>query len=338
MNQLTTQSATSAPTAPSPSTRAILRQVQGSLAPYREVLQGKRLLLAVSGGPDSMVLLHICRLLSAKYDWMLGIAHVNYELRATDSDADESLVQKVSQEYQISLYTHHPKSALGIFKTDENTLRDIRYDFFHQIQESEQYDYIVTGHTLSDQAETVLMRLIRGTGIRGIQGMEIFSHRLLRPLLTLTRADIMNIVSAESLSYRTDESNADSKYLRNRVRHELIPLLTSLNPRAEQHVLDLSRDVASVEHSNQGASEIVEWGENGDVATFALTAWHGLGGAEQKAVLDELATRFQLGSLRRTQVQDFQSWLSTTPQGGSTLMLGRLNCHYKHGILECRLP
>jgi tRNA(Ile)-lysidine synthetase-like protein len=331
-------SATSAPTVPSPSTLVLLRRVQESLAPYRESLQGKRLLLAVSGGPDSMALLYVCRILSSKYDWSLGIAHVNYELRAGDSDADEQLVRTASEVNQIPLSAYHPKQDLEDFKTDENTLRDIRYGFFHQIQDSERYDYIVTGHTLSDQVETVLMRLIRGTGIHGVQGMEILNSGILRPLLCLTRADIMELITTESLAYRIDESNADPKYLRNRVRHELIPLLTSLNPQAQQHILDLSRDMATLGNSNQEAPEIVKWTDRGSVATFALAAWQGLESGQQKVVLDQLATHFQLGALRRTQIQDFQQWLASAPEGGSALMLGRLNCHYKHGILECRLP
>lgn len=337
MNQSTTPSATSALTAHSSSTRAILRRVQEALAPYRSVLQGKRLLLAVSGGPDSMALLYVCRVLSAKYDWILGIAHVNYELRAADSDADEYLVRQESARYQISLYVHSPKSEQGNFPTDENTLRAIRYDFFRDVATREGYDYIVTGHTRSDQVETVLMRLIRGTGLQGLPGMDVLSQDILRPLLELSRADIMQMVQDESIPYRTDQSNTDPKYLRNRVRHELLPLLADLNPQAEQHILDFSRDVTS-SLSRGSSPRVIEWVDGGVAATFTHVAWQELSSLEQKAVLDEIAQHFGLAALRRVQVENFQKWLNLVPDGGSTMQLGRLKCQYKHGILECRLP
>ncbi len=179
--------------------------------------------MGVSGGADSLCLLDVLFLLSKKYDFTLHVAHVNYHLRGRASDLDEMLTREMAERY------HLPCSVLSQGKRPKNdveeTLRDIRYAFFAKLRQKTDADNIAVAHNQDDQAETLLLRLLRGSGLSGLSAMRPKSGHIIRPLIEMSRADILHYLKDRRIAFREDASNADPRYLRNRVRHELIPFL-----------------------------------------------------------------------------------------------------------------
>jgi tRNA(Ile)-lysidine synthase len=200
-----------------------LKRVQNTNALLRLWSSEKRFVIAVSGGPDSLCLLDVFLLLSRKYRFDLHVAHVNYRLRGIASDRDETLVRERSALYGLPCTVFHPnKPVRGNL---EEMLREQRYAFFERLRKRLGYDLVAVAHNEDDQAETLLLRLLRGSGLRGLSAMRARNERIIRPLLATSREDILHYLAERGLSYREDESNTDRQFLRNRIRHELIPLL-----------------------------------------------------------------------------------------------------------------
>lgn len=202
--------------------RRLLKRVQTFAAAHALWEMDSRILIAVSGGPDSVCLLDMLAFLSRKYAFSLGIAHVNYQLRGKSSAADERFVRDLALRYGIPCFIK--RYPIGKPR-DESALRDFRYAFFETLQKQHRFDRLAIGHHMGDQAETLLMNLIRGTGPMGMAGMLPKHGSHIRPLLVIDRAHVLRYVSARSLEFRTDQSNTDTRYTRNRIRHELLPLL-----------------------------------------------------------------------------------------------------------------
>ncbi len=188
-----------------------------------------RWLLAVSGGIDSMVLAHLCR----QSTFEIGIAHCNFTLRGAESDADEIFVKRWAQEHQVPFYTiafNTKEYAAERGVSTQMAARDLRYAWFEELRESEDYTDIVVAHHADDNAETLLLNLTRGTGIKGMRGMQPVRGRILRPLLFATRSVIAEYAAANGITYREDASNKHDDYARNRIRHHVIPELQKINP------------------------------------------------------------------------------------------------------------
>ena len=180
------------------------------------------LLLAVSGGMDSMCMLY----LMAEIRTDFGVAHVNYGLRAEASDADAALVRETCRDMVITL--HERQLDLNTLKQpgDESLQqfgRRIRYQWFEELCEAHHYDFVCTAHHQDDAAETFFINLVRGTGLKGLTGIPIVRGRVVRPMLCFTRAEIEVLVQEKQIPYRDDESNFGKDYLRNRIRHDVIP-------------------------------------------------------------------------------------------------------------------
>jgi tRNA(Ile)-lysidine synthase len=196
-------------------------------------LRHKRILIGVSGGVDSMVLLHCLHQLGVD----IGVAHVNYGLRGTESDADAALVQSVAQQYQVPHYTIHADTQDYVTShkvSIQLAAREIRYDWLEQMRIAHKYDYIATAHHLQDNIETVLHNFIKSTGVKGLRGMLPLQGRILRPMLETTKDAIISYAKNQSIAYRDDSSNATTKYTRNKIRLELLPLIKEINPGFEQ--------------------------------------------------------------------------------------------------------
>jgi len=193
---------------------------------------GDNILLAVSGGIDSMVMAH----LFLRLDHKIGIAHCNFSLRAKESDKDQEMVRKFALNNQIPFFT-------TLFETKtfakENRLsiqmaaRDLRYKWFEDVRKENGYDLIAVAHNLNDNIETLLINLIRGTGLAGMAGMKPVSNSIIRPLLFATRQVISEYRDKHDIDFREDRSNADTKYTRNKIRHLVIPVLKEINPAIE---------------------------------------------------------------------------------------------------------
>lgn len=192
-------------------------------------LKGKKLLLATSGGIDSMVLVHLFHQLK----YQIGIAHCNFNLRGNESNEDENFVKQFAQENQIPFHTI---SFQTVDYANENKLsiqlaaRKLRYEWFEQVLTNENYDYILTAHHLDDQVETFLINFTRGTGLEGLTGIPSQNDNIIRPLLPFSREEIESLAQDKNILWREDSSNSSNKYLRNKLRHDVIPILKALNP------------------------------------------------------------------------------------------------------------
>lgn len=203
--------------------------------------EGSKIILGVSGGPDSVCLLDIFAKLKDKYNLDLIVAHVNYGLRGKDSDKDEKFVRGLAKEHGIKIEVFHPYPSLTPSPSSfgrgervlpsENALRSIRYDFFEKARAKNNFDLIAVAHTKDDQVETVLMRLIRGAGLKGLRAMRPKTEKIIRPLLGAGRKEILAYLKENKLNYRTDITNKDNRIFRNRIRNLLIPYLEkNFNP------------------------------------------------------------------------------------------------------------
>ncbi|TAJ10468.1 tRNA lysidine(34) synthetase TilS [Marinilabiliaceae bacterium JC017] len=188
-----------------------------------------RLLVTVSGGADSMALLYLLK--EAGYE--IEVAHCNFHLRGTESDGDQQLVEKECDALNVPLHVNHfntteVASEKGI--SIEMAARELRYSWFEQMCDWHGLDWIVTGHHGDDMVETFLLNLCRGTGIRGLSGIKARKGRVIRPFLSFSRKEIEAYVKSHNISYRDDSTNSDVRYIRNKIRHEIVPRFKEINP------------------------------------------------------------------------------------------------------------
>lgn len=192
-------------------------------------LNGKKLLLAISGGIDSMVLLHLFKQLN--FD--ISVAHCNFNLRDKESDEDAEFVKSECNRYHIKLFVNHfyTEKYADLHKLSiQVSARQLRYNWFNELLEKEAFDYLLTAHHLDDSIETFLINLTRGTGLEGLTGIPQQNGKIVRPLLIFSREDIESYAQENAIQWREDSSNASNKYLRNKLRHNVIPILKELNP------------------------------------------------------------------------------------------------------------
>lgn len=202
------------------------------------------ILIGVSGGPDSVVLMHLMTHLAPKYSLRLGVAHINHCLRGEDSDKDAEFVSDLAQQSDIPCYIAK-EDVLSYQKTHQLSLeeagRQVRYAFFERIRSEHQFDKIALAHHADDNAELVLMYLLRGSGVSGLSGIPPQREgKIIRPLLNITRSEILNFLNHRNLPYRSDDSNSDTRFLRNKIRHCLIPVLQEYNPNISEALNRLS--------------------------------------------------------------------------------------------------
>lgn len=195
------------------------------------------IIVGVSGGADSVVLLQV--LLSLGYNCVL--AHCNFHLRMDESDRDEKFVRELAKEYNIKSYFidfETTKYASEHRISIEMAARDLRYNWFYQLAESANAQAIAVAHHADDSIETMLMNLVRGTGLKGLTGISARNEKVVRPLLCCTRAEIENYALQHQLAYVTDSSNATLDYQRNKFRNQILPLLEDINPSVRQTLYD----------------------------------------------------------------------------------------------------
>jgi tRNA(Ile)-lysidine synthase len=190
---------------------------------------GQRVGAAVSGGPDSVLLLHFMKTLALEKGLTLAAVHFNHCLRGAESDGDEASVRDLAASLGIEYL--RGEAEVGRVARErhgnvEAVARELRYRFFFSLVDQGRLDRVATAHTANDQAETVLMRLLRGTGTRGLGGIyPLLEGKVVRPFLSLTRAEVMEEIAARGLSYRVDSSNLNTRLQRNKIRKNLLPLL-----------------------------------------------------------------------------------------------------------------
>ncbi len=190
---------------------------------------GERVGAAVSGGADSILLLDFLKDFAGQHGLVLSVVHLNHLLRGTDSDADEQFVREAATRLDLPFIGKRTDVARAAREKGwnlETTARVLRHEFFFSLARQNKLDKIATAHTANDQAETVLLRLIRGSGSRGLAGIyPVVDGTIVRPFLSLARPQIETEVERRGLAFRTDKSNFDPRFTRNRVRRQLLPII-----------------------------------------------------------------------------------------------------------------
>jgi len=191
-----------------------------------------KILLAVSGGMDSMAMVQLFR----NANIHIGIAHVNHQLRGDESLQDEIFIKDYCETHHLPYFrmSIDPKTFDG--QNMHEKARKFRYDFFEKVLLQYDYRYVATAHHQDDVIETFLMNMSRGAGLNGLSSIPSKRQHIIRPILFATKEDITNFVSIENIPYREDSSNASDKYLRNSIRHHIVPALYELEPRARQGI------------------------------------------------------------------------------------------------------
>jgi len=211
------------------------RSVASTVREFNMLESKDSVLVAVSGGPDSVALLLSLLHLKQVYDLSIGIAHLNHRLRGEDALRDEAFVRDLAEHFSLPFFCEQKDVAAYAVRhrlSVEEAGREVRYDFFSRMANHHGYDKIALGHNKNDNAELVLMNLLRGSGPKGLSGIPPVRDNLyLRPLIRMTKQEILDFLEAESQTFRMDGSNTDTAYIRNAVRLRLIPVLESeFNP------------------------------------------------------------------------------------------------------------
>ena len=220
----------------------LIKKIQNTAHQHDLWKKGSRIVIGVSGGPDSVCLLDILAQLRPKCDMKLIIAHINYGLRGKDSQRDEEFVRKLAERYNLKIFSIKPIIRI---KNSENEMRNIRYEFFERVRAKNKFDYIAVGHNMEDQVETFIMRIIRGSGLKGLSAMQYKSGKIIRPLLGTPRAEILRYLKNKNLNYRIDKTNKENYFFRNRVRNKLIPYLErNFNPNIKKTIFEATGSIA----------------------------------------------------------------------------------------------
>lgn len=215
---------------------------------YSLISPGDCVICAVSGGADSMALLWSMYMLREKLGILLECAHFNHQLRGEESDRDAEFVRRFCVDYQIPFHYGTIKVEAGE-KGLEASAREARYHFLRQLP-----GIVATAHTADDNAETVLMHLLRGTGLKGLGGISPKNGNVIRPMLSVTRDEVIAFLEEYSISYMEDSSNSTDDFFRNRLRHNVVPLLKAENPQFAPNVSKMALRLREDEAFLQGAA------------------------------------------------------------------------------------
>ena len=210
----------------------LLARLEDTIQKFNLLNYNDRLILAVSGGPDSVTLVYLLNKLKKRWHLHLHLAHLNHMIRKDEADSDSIFVEKLAKKLNLPLTCERMKVkdfAKEAKLSLEEAARKVRYDFLLSVARENSAPKIALGHTRDDQAETVLMRFLRGSGISGLRGIppkrKLNGCLIIRPLIEVSRCQILRFLSAKNISFRTDSSNLKNLYFRNRVRNQLLPFL-----------------------------------------------------------------------------------------------------------------
>ena len=207
----------------------MIEQFHNHILNHFPFLQKRKLLIAISGGLDSVVLTHLCNDLH----FNAALAHCNFNLRGDESDADEEFVLQLAENLNLEVFIESFDTEVYA-KTNKLSIqmaaRDLRYHWFKELAEQLKFDYILTAHHADDNLETFLINLSRGTGLDGLTGISTINDKLVRPLLPFSREMIETYAKEKKYKWREDSSNSSTKYVRNKLRLDVIPALKDLNP------------------------------------------------------------------------------------------------------------
>jgi tRNA(Ile)-lysidine synthase len=292
----------------------LLGEVRNTIERCELLAYGDGVVIGVSGGPDSLCLLHLLRRLQHKYNLQLHVAHLHHGARGAAADGDARFVADLADQWGLPCTVEQrdvPGIAAASRAAFEETARRVRYAFLASVASEVGATRIAVGHTADDQAETVLMHLLRGSGLAGLRGMlpsaplghyrllegippaAARSIQLIRPLLRVSRRDVELYCAEQGLAPRFDRSNLDTTYFRNRLRHKLLPTLETYNPRIRQRLCHTAQVLASeydlLARMRTEAWERVVAAECETYISFDRAAWRDLPVALQRATIRRAA-------------------------------------------------
>ena len=253
----------------------MLEQFQAYINRYNLIAEGEKIILALSGGIDSMVLADL--LLKAKVEFVA--AHCNFHLRGHESDGDDWFVRKFAENRGIQCFVKHfetEKYAAEQSISIEMAARDLRYAWFEELRQQLGYDKIAVAHHADDQAETFFINLLRGAGLNGLKGMKPQNGMIIRPLLWASREQIRKYAVENQILWREDHTNAESVYLRNKIRNQLLPAFDELHAEARQGLYKSLEHLAAEnelyrELLQEKLGQIIEY--NGDIQRIPYSAF-----------------------------------------------------------------
>jgi tRNA(Ile)-lysidine synthase len=226
-------------------TNPIIKKVRNTIFRYGMIHPGDLIIVAVSGGPDSVCLLHLLHDLKDELKIGFVVAHYEHGLRPDEDESETTFVGRLAAAMNLPYETD---KAVALNKAEtasiEEKARDARYAFLEEVMEKRCAQKIAVGHNLNDQAETVIMRLLRGSSLPGLAGIPPYrDHKIIRPLIEIQRGEILSYLSSRDLSFVLDSSNLETRYLRNEIRLKLMPLLRTYQPRLIEHLGQLAEDL-----------------------------------------------------------------------------------------------
>ncbi len=243
-----------------PIIRDVTQKIVNTINEHCLMEERSSILVAFSGGADSVCLLDVLNRIKKANKFKIYAAHLNHGIRGAEADTDQKFAEDFCQKIGVRCFSKKadiPTIARKNGQTEEEAGRNARYEFFEQICEENNIDAVATAHNRNDQAETVLMRVIRGSGLSGLRGIKYRREdRVIRPLLDVTRREIEEYCNAAGLEYITDSTNADDSYTRNRVRHKLLPMLEDdFNPNVVNALANLALNLDQDTEFIDGYSE-----------------------------------------------------------------------------------
>lgn len=280
--------------------------------------KGDRILAAVSGGIDSMVMLHLLQ----SIDVQVAVAHANFQLRGEQSDGDEAFAKMHSDSFGLPFFSTRfetNKYAIDHGLSVQMAARQLRYQWFAELAAANQYKYIATAHHQDDTIETLLFNLLHGQDVHGLLGVPVKAGAIIRPMLFATRADIEHYAAHEGIRWREDESNSTDYYTRNFLRHKIVPLLSKVNPAFRQALANgIEKNRGAVELLDQRVGDVLQETGAKDGSTFTLEKKVLLAAKNAAPVLFQVVRNFGF-SLQQCQevvhslhAQPGKRWLSAT--------------------------
>jgi tRNA(Ile)-lysidine synthase len=306
----------------------LITKVKKTIRKYHLLNKGDRVLVAVSGGPDSVCLLSVLQMFAKELDLTLHIAHLNHLFRGRESADDERFVAALAQKTGIPATIEQvdvPAFCRERGISAQEGAREVRYAFLDKVARSVEASRIATGHTATDQAETILMRLLRGAGISGLSAIPPKRGDIIRPLIESTRQEILAYLDTAALPFVSDSSNAKPVYTRNRIRMELLPMLKGFNPRI---VETLALEAALIRDENEAMQSYLDdkasdvFMQENDKVVIKRTEFNNLLPAFRRRILKKTADICGVDSLRMSVIQIEQALLfMAETQTGRTMNL-----------------
>ncbi len=313
----------------------LIKHIQNINARYNLWVNADTLILAVSGGPDSMCLLNVMNNIAKKTNLNLIVGHINYGLRGIDSNNDQKLVEETCKQLNIVCEVLKCKQNSG---SNENDWRKIRYEFFQKISKKYNADNIVVAHNKNDQAETLLLHLLRGSGLRGLSGMKIKSDNIIRPMLGVQKDDILQYCKNYNIKYNLDKTNENTDFTRNKVRNELIPYLEkNFNKQIINNLANTASNIAlDYDLLNMNQEYFWDFDEKNKIISFEVESFLQKHPAEQKMALRTMIEQLKgnIINIENGLIDEFIKVILSTKNKHQKIVTKDLKMRRKGGTVE----